>query len=55
MILIHTKGESKKSYCAEEPTKVLNHFLKCSQSSQVPMVALKEDNTTIPPNLDHSR
>jgi len=46
------RGENKKSFFAEEHTKVLSHSLKCSQSSQAVTAVKKGNNTIIPLNLD---
>jgi hypothetical protein len=52
MILMIARGETKKSFFAEEHTKALSHSLKCSQSSQAATAVKKGDNTITPLNLD---
>jgi hypothetical protein len=55
MIPLHTRGENKKNYFAEELMKAPNLCHKCSQRSQVETVAPKEEHTTIRLNLVQSK
>jgi len=55
MIPLHTRGENKKNYFAEELMKVLNLCHKCSLKSQVVTAAAKEEHMTIRLNLVQSK